>query len=218
MPSCVVHPFVSHGRTFCQNEQTSSKKFHLRGTKRHGNIATGIACNVVVVRRWGVETDAKRGMKYPERIINSTKLATSLMFCGSASGEILPPYVVYKAEALWSTRTENGPPGARYNRSKSSWFDALSFKDWFMMSLLPRLKKLDGKKIVIGDNLSSHINVAVLEACTKFNIAFIALPPNSTHLTQPLDVAYFRPRKTAWRRILTHWKKPGKAGNYHHCQ
>jgi len=41
----------------------------------------------------------KRSMKYPERIINSTKLATSLMFCGSASGEILPPYVVYKAEA-----------------------------------------------------------------------------------------------------------------------
>jgi len=78
------------------------------------------------------------------------------------------------------------------------------------MSLLPRLKKLDGKKIVIGDNLSSHINVAVLEACTKFNIAFIALPPNSTHLTQPLDVAYFRPRKTAWRRILTHWKETGK--------
>jgi len=69
---------------------------------------------------------------------------------------------------------------------------------------------LDGKKIVIGDNLSSHINVAVLEACTKFNIAFIALPPNSTHLTQPLDVAYFRPRKTAWRRILTHWKETGK--------
>ena len=152
----------------------------------------------------------KRGIKYPERIINSTKSATSLMFCGSASGEILPPYVVYKAEALWSTWTENGPPGARYNRSKSGWFDALSFEDWFMMSLLPRLKKLDGKKIVIGDNLSSHINVAVLEACTEFNIAFIALPPNSTHLTQPLDVAYFRPMKTAWRRILTHWKETGK--------
>ena len=110
MPSCVVHPFVSHSHTFCQNEQTSSKNFHLWGTKRHGNIATGIACNVVVVRRWGVETDTKRGMKYPERIINSTKSATSLMFCGSASGEILPPYVVYKAEALWSTWTENAPP------------------------------------------------------------------------------------------------------------
>ena len=112
----------------------------------------------------------KRGMKYPERIINSTKTATSLMFCGSAAGEILPPYVVYKAEAIWSTWTENGPPGTRYNRSKSGWFDSLCFEDWFMSTLLPRLKKADGKKVVIGDNLSSHINVTVLEACRKFNI------------------------------------------------
>lgn len=33
---------------------------------------------------------AKRGSKYPERIINATKAATSLMFCGSANGQILP--------------------------------------------------------------------------------------------------------------------------------
>ena len=61
----------------------------------------------------------KRGMKYPERIINCMQTATSLMFCSSASGKILPPYVVYKAEAIRSTWTENGPPGTRYNRSKS---------------------------------------------------------------------------------------------------
>jgi len=152
----------------------------------------------------------KRGIKYPERVINSTKTATSLMFCGSASGEVLPPYVVYKAEAIWSTWTEHGPVGARYNRSKSGWFDTVCFEDWFMCLLLPRLKKLDGKKVVIGDNLSSHINVAVLEACNKYNIAFIALPANSSHLTQPLDVAYFRPMKTVWRCILREWKESGR--------
>jgi len=63
----------------------------------------------------------KRGCKYPERIINSTKSSTSLMFCGNATGELLPPYVVYKADCLWTTWTQNGPPHARYNRSKSGW-------------------------------------------------------------------------------------------------
>ncbi|KAJ4428487.1 hypothetical protein ANN_24524 [Periplaneta americana] len=29
---------------------------------------------------------------------------------------------------------------------------------------------------------------------------------NSTHLTQPLDVAFFRPLKMAWRKVLTNWK------------
>ena len=122
-------------------------------------------------------------MKCPERSVNSTKTATSLIFCESASSEILPPYVVYKAEFIWSTWTENGPPGARYNQSKSGWFDALCFEVWFTMTLLPRLKKSDGKNVVIGDYLSSHINVTVLEACKKFNVAFSSsklYSPNST--------------------------------------
>ena len=33
------------------------------------------------------------------------------------------------------------------------------------------------------------------------------LPPNSTHLCQPLDVSFFGPLKTAWRQIPTKWKK-----------
>ncbi|KAB0790203.1 hypothetical protein PPYR_15462 [Photinus pyralis] len=33
-----------------------------------------------------------------------------------------------------------------------------------------------------------------------------ACHPTVTHLLQPLDVAFFRPLKTAWRSILTQWK------------
>lgn len=72
------------------------------------------------------------------------------------------------------------------------------------------MQKIPGKHILIGDNLSSHINPNVLDLCRKNNISFIALPPNSTHLTQPLDVAYFHPMKIAWRAIITNWKTKGK--------
>ncbi|CAG4981874.1 unnamed protein product [Colias eurytheme] len=59
---------------------------------------------------------------------------------------------------------------------------------------------------MLGDNLSSHISVDVLRACEENNVRFVCLPPNSTHLTQPLDVAFFRPMKVAWRNSLTEWK------------
>lgn len=149
----------------------------------------------------------KRGRKYPEAIKNSTKAAVSLMICGNAAGEILPPYVNYKSDNLWTTWTEGGPPHARYNRSKSGWFDTSTFEDWFFTLLLPALRRQEGKKVLIGDNLSSHINVEVLKACKEHNIAFVALPPNSTHPTQPLDVAFFRPLKIRWRQILDEWKE-----------
>lgn len=149
----------------------------------------------------------KRGVKYLERVMNSTKTCTSIMMCGNAVGEMLSPYVVYKSEHLWSTWTEGGPEGCRYNRTKNGWFDMTTFEDWFFSCLLPKLKKQKGIKVLIGDNLSSHINTEVIKACEKYDIRFVCLPAHSSHLTQPLDVAYFAPMKSMWRKILTTWKE-----------
>lgn len=144
----------------------------------------------------------KRGKKYPERVMNYTKGNTSIMFCG----ELLPVYVVYKAVNMWSTWTIGGPKYARYNRSKSGWFESLSFNDWFRTVVLPWAGKKEGKKVVIGGNLSSHFAPDIIRLCEENNISFVCLVPNSTHLTQPLDVAFYGPLKRKWRKILKLWK------------
>lgn len=46
----------------------------------------------------------------------------------------------------------------------------------------------------------------VLDLCEQYNIRFIFLPDNATHVMQPLDVAVFAPMKTEWKKILRHWK------------
>lgn len=148
----------------------------------------------------------KRGSRYPERIQNSSKSSTSLMLAGAADGTILPYYVVYKSKHLYDTWITGGPDRCRFNRSKSGWFDNVCFEDWFTNVILPYMRRLDGKKILIGDNLSSHVSAHVIEKCEEANISFVLLPPNSTHLTQPLDVAFFRPMKSYWRQIIDHWR------------
>lgn len=148
----------------------------------------------------------RRGCKYPERVMNSTKASVSVMFSAAGNGTILPPYVVYKALHLYNSWTEGGPQHARYNRSKSGWFDCSSFEDWLSTIAIPYLKKQTGKRVLIGDNLASHLTLKVIELCSDNDISLIFLPANSTHLTQPLDVAFFRPLKTAWRKILEKWK------------
>lgn len=51
-----------------------------------------------------------------------------------------------------------------------------------------------------------------VKLCKGNDISFIFLPANSTHFTQPLDVAFFRQLKSTWRQILEEWKKgPGRA-------
>lgn len=153
----------------------------------------------------------RRTSKRAEKIMDSSKAATSVIFACSASGVLLPPYIVYKADHLWSTWTENGPDKARYNRSASGWFDMNLFEDWFLSICLPYFKNLlPGPKVLFGDNLASHLSVNVIKECEQNNIRFVLLPPNSTHLTQPLDVSVFRPIKNAWRKVLQAWKRQNK--------
>ncbi|CAG5047674.1 unnamed protein product [Parnassius apollo] len=67
-------------------------------------------------------------------------------------------------------------------------------------------KSLPGKKVIICDNLSSHLSVSVIELCECHNIQFVFIPSSSTHITQPLDVAFFTPLKKVWRAILLKYK------------
>lgn len=153
----------------------------------------------------------RRGCKYPERIMNSTKCSISVMFAAAGNGTILPPYVVYKAQHIYDSWRVGGPANSRYNRTKSGWFDAYCFQDWVESIAIPYLKNLEGVKILLGDNLASHLSLDVTKVCEENNIKFVFLPSNSTHLTQPLDVAFFGPLKQAWRSILEKWKQgPGR--------
>ena len=95
-----------------------------------------------------------------------------------------------------------------YNSSPSGWFDASVFEDWFGKIAIPFFNGLPepGPRIIIGDNVPSHLNINVLRQAEENDIKFIFLPPNSTHILQPLDVAVFRTLKAEWRKCLTEWK------------
>lgn len=150
----------------------------------------------------------RRGTKHAERIMNSSKSATSIMFAVTASGVNLNPYVVYKAERLQQAWLEGGPVDVAYNRTKSGWFDAETFVDWFKKVALAYFRSLphDEPKVLIGDNLASHVNHELIPLCEENNIRMVFLVPNATHILQPLDVAVFAPLKKEWRKVLTAWK------------
>ncbi|KAK3732958.1 hypothetical protein RRG08_002568 [Elysia crispata] len=124
------------------------------------------------------------------------------MFAGTAAGDLLPPYVIYKSENLWNTWCEGGPSGTQYGRSKNGWMNSCNFDEWFLKIVVPWARRIEGKKVMIGDNLSSHLSANVLEHCAKYDICFILLPPNSTDKCQPLDVAFFGPQKKEWRKLV----------------
>ncbi|KAG5879887.1 hypothetical protein JTB14_037723 [Gonioctena quinquepunctata] len=121
------------------------------------------------------------------------------MFAIAADGTLLPCYVLYKVKHSYEGWTEGGNEGARYKTSMSRWFDCQLFEDWFKKSFIPHFRKLAGPEVSIGDNLNNYITGNVIQKCENNDLKCVLLPPNSTHLLQLLDVAYFRPLKTSWR-------------------
>ena len=130
----------------------------------------------------------RRGRNRVKRKVNHSKTSISVMFCGNATGEFIPPMVVYKSEYCY----ENWTTGDYNNR----WFDSRMFETWFFKQFIPSIRKHQRKQVVlIGDNLGSHFSPKVIDACVQNDIIFICLPPNTTHLCQPLNVAVFRSAK-----------------------
>jgi len=152
----------------------------------------------------------RRGLKRVERKIEHTKSCVSLMFCGSATGQYLPPMVVYKSQNVYQEWTRGGPNGAVYDCTTSGWFDGRCFERWFNDIFLPAVSSKPGRKVLIGDNLSAHFTPDVIQSSVQNNIAFVTLIPNATHLLQPLDVAVFRSVKIKWRAILDGWRKESR--------
>jgi len=100
----------------------------------------------------------RKGTKHCEKVMNTSKSNISVMFCGNAAGHMLPPMVVYKALNMYSGWKKGGEKNFKYSCSASGWFDMYQFELWFEEMMLPLLKKLEGKKLIIGDNVSSHIS------------------------------------------------------------
>jgi hypothetical protein len=130
--------------------------------------------------------------------------------CIVADGGSLPPMTLYKSATgvVYESWCEGGPEGATYAANQSGWFDMPKFNQWFKQVFIPHIRTmpLEDIKVLLGDNLAAHLSPYVLKMCERYNIRFVFLPENSTHILQPLDVAVFAPMNRYWREILSSWK------------
>ena len=115
--------------------------------------------------------------------------------------------VVYKAENLYESWLKGGLKGCIYSVTKSGWFDSACFQKWFVEIFMKTVAEKPGKYVLLGDNLASHFNLEVIKIAEQNHVYFAMLPPNATHLLQPLDVCAFSSMKESWRKMLPEWKR-----------
>ncbi|CAF4845267.1 unnamed protein product [Rotaria sp. Silwood1] len=91
------------------------------------------------------------------------KAFTTILLCTSASGDVLPPLVVYAAKAVNTLWCAGGVPGTTYKCSESGWISEEIFTDWFKNLFLEQTKNIERPLLLVMDNHPAHINIDVIE-------------------------------------------------------
>ena len=135
--------------------------------------------------------------------------------CGNAAGVRLPPFILYKGKNLYTTWTEGGPAGAYYGVSQSGWMEEVNYLKWFEKQFYPAVRHLlgTGPVVLLFDGHFSHMSIHLIKKALSLGIHLFCLPPNTTHVLQPLDVGVFGPMKQCWRTILKRYKISIRAAN-----
>ena len=170
------------------------------------NGLTDKPCQIFNMDETGVPLDPNplkivtwRGHKNPAQVSSGSKGQVTVVGCVSAGGQCLPPMVIWDRKHLPPELAVGEVPGTIYGLSTKGWIDQELFDLWFTQHFLcyaPLVRPL----LLLMDGHSSHYCPSTIKTAAKEKVILFTLPPNTTHLTQPLDRAVFGPFKVQWRQ------------------
>ena len=145
-----------------------------------------------------VKVVAEHGVRNPVAPSSGDKAQITIVACVSASGSCMPPTVILDRKTLPPRFTKGDVPGSIYGLSSRGWIDQELFDGWFVKHFLkhaPAARPL----LLLLDGHSSHFCPDTVRLAAKEKVILFALPPNTTHLSQPLDKGCFGPLKEHWK-------------------
>ncbi|KAH4330485.1 hypothetical protein HBH98_256180 [Parastagonospora nodorum] len=131
--------------------------------------------------------------------------------CISADGRYLNPMIIWPATTHRSNWTTFPTPGWHYACNESGHTDSNLSLQWLKRVFDPETKeRANGRpRVLILDGFGTHKTLEILEYCFANNIILCRLPSQTSHKTQPCDVAIFGPLKTAYREQVERLERGG---------
>ena len=212
---------LSQARAKATDPEVLDQYFDLLEQTVQDNDLEDKPCQIFNVDETGMPLDPKGlkgiykcGEKNPLTITSGDKAQVTVVGCVNAAGLCLPPMVIWDRKTLALELCEGEVPGTVYGLSDRGWINQELFDIWFSNHFLcyaPSARPL----LLLLDGHSSHYCPATIRLAAAQQVIIFALPPNTTHLIQPLDKGCFAPLKVCWREACQDYikKNPGKVVN-----
>ena len=214
---------VSSARANASNRLSIHNYFDELESTLDANDLRDKPCQIFNMDETGLPLDPKplkivswKGHKNPSQVSSGLKSQITVVGCVSAGGQCLPPMVIWNRKTLPPELANQEVPGSVYGLSPKGWIDQELFDLWFSKHFL-RYAPPTRPLLLLLDGHSSHYCPSTIKHAARERVIVFTLPPNTTHLTQPLDKGIFGPVKIAWREACHHFlvKNPGMSVTKH---
>jgi hypothetical protein len=137
------------------------------------------------------------------KVVSGRQEWVTAIECVSAAGQALLPLVIFKTKHLntaWIPA--QAPPEWRFSTSKSGWTSDSHAHEWLttVFESQTRPSQAGSRRLRVLDGHGSHMTANVIAFCMENEIDLPVLPPQCSHVLQPLDVSVFAPLKRALAR------------------
>ena len=189
------------------NEDTITHYFDLLKKTLEENGLINSPERIYNVDETGVPLDPKapnvvtrKGTKKVRYRSTGKKGQITVVACGSATGQIIPPTVIFESKHVKNAWTRNELPGMSYGCSDSGWITADLFESWLCDHFL---KHAVGERplLLLLDGHSTHYQLKLIRYARQKRVVILCLPPHTTQEAQPLDCAVFSPLKAQWKTV-----------------
>ena len=144
------------------------------------------------------------------------KQQITVIGCGSAIGQCIPPFIIFAAKRVNHMWTRNKVSGSRYTSSESGWVDHDLFFYFIQKHFLAHAVSYRPLMLLLDDHSThGHCDLTSLKFARDQGIIIFCLPPHTTHKCQPLDCSLFKPLKENWKQECHKFysKNPGQVIN-----
>lgn len=130
----------------------------------------------------------------------------TIVVCMNASGNFVPPLVIFPRKYMSPQLTKGAPPGTIFDVHPSGWIQTDLFTKWFKHFVKTTKPSSESPVLLILDGHHSHTrNIDVVDLARENHVTIISLPPHSTHKMQPLDKTFMSPLKTYYSEEVRQW-------------
>eukprot|EP00171_Calliarthron_tuberculosum_P023739 IDg23739t1 len=140
---------------------------------------------------------------YMEVVSGTAGMTMALRMTGGVDAKLEAPFLVFRhGKRTYPIQgSPDNVPGVSYRTQPSGWMDSKTFNMWLRehraISALPNGQQ----RVLFCDNAKGHtLSDETLASLVAINTLLRKLPPNATHLCQPLDSFIIREIKAEWRK------------------